>query len=187
MSTEQQPWWREQPLGEQEIELLLALCDAHQTIAGRTAHPAVTAAATGSGLYVQAIAAALMTLGDKSGPLEEAHRFLNSRAIGTAKLDEFIAGGGRVPGWGNPQIKNRPDPAFEEVLELLDNHWPELHARLASVTQALHAAGKRLHPNAAAYSAAVATALGIPGHSIGYLWVLGRLGAWSATFNRSKL
>lgn len=180
------PWWRTAPLTEIEIELLQTLCAAHAEIASRGTQ-AVALAAQGSGRYEQAIAAALMTMGDKSGPLEEAYRFLGIAAIGTSKLAEYIGSGYRVPGWGNPIIKSKPDPALEPVAELLSAHWPELYAKLAAVTEALHQNGKRLYPNAAAYSAAVARAVGIPGHAVAYLWVAGRLEAWTTIFNRNKL
>lgn len=180
------PWWQSEELTSDQSQLLSALLEAHHAIALRGA-PAVTLAAQGSGIYQQAVAAALMTLGDKSGPVEEAYRFLGSKAIGTTKLQQYVANGGRVPGWGSQQIKAKPDPAWDATEALLEAHWPQIHKKLEDVTAAFHACGKRLYPNAAAYSAAVTEALGIPGDSVAYLWVLGRIGAWSAIFNRNKL
>lgn len=182
------PWWRDEPLEAHEQELLRAILSAHDAVAlrGNISGNAVAAAAQGSGRYVQAMAAALMTLGDKHGPLEEAHRFLSSKAIGSVALEKYIAGGHFVPGWGNAFVKNQADPAFEQVEELLEAHWPQIAERLRTVTTELHLGGKRLYPNPGAYTASVALALGIPGSCAAYLFVLGRLDAWSHLFNLSR-
>lgn len=185
------PWWRNTELNGHERELLLAILEAHGAVAlrGNISGHAVGAAAQGSGRYVQAIAAALMTLGDKHGPIEEAYRFLSSKAVGSVALEKYIAQGHFVPGWGNAFVKNQADPAFDQVDGLLEKHWPEISGKLRSVTAALHLAGKQLYPNPGAYTAAAAMALGIPGSCAGYLFILGRMDAWSHLFNinRSKM
>jgi citrate synthase len=183
-----QVWWQPAPLTPEQHQLLLAIVDAHDATArrGNLSATAVAYAAQGSGRYVQAIAAALMTLGDKHGPIEEVYKFLASNGPLSPKLPDYIATGKYLPGWGNAFVRGHSDPAFAQVEALLDEHWPEISLKLDTVTAHFLGAGKRLYPNPAAYTAAAAIALGLPGDAAGYLFIAGRLSAWSETYHQQR-
>jgi len=64
-------FWRQEPLSENEYRLLEALYSAHHKSAGRDNPSSVTVAnaAAGSGELSKSIAAGLLTIGGKHGPI----------------------------------------------------------------------------------------------------------------------
>jgi citrate synthase len=176
------PWWRERPLAAAEDALVRAVLAAHgATVARPEGLPCSTVmvlnAWHGSRNYAQAIAAGLMSLGEVHGPVPAAYGFLKLRAETRAAR---IASGKPIPGWGNDFVKGAPDPAWDAVEGLLVEGWPALATVLAETTEALQAAGKRIWPNAAGYTAAAAIAVGLPRAVCPWLFVAGRLANWSA-------
>jgi citrate synthase len=173
-------WWRIEGLSAEESRLLDALCRAHYESAFRNNASSVTVAnaAGGSGELTKAIAAALLTLGAKHGPLQQSVKFL-ARENPASEVDYILGVGGKVPGWGGTFQKEHVDPFWLEVDDLLSVHWAEIHDRIRSVTERLHAAGKIIMPNPSAYTAAVALAVRIPAAMSPYLFILGRLTAWT--------
>lgn len=177
-------FWRDTPLSESEVQLLLALRRAHAIAAQRNnaSTASLLNAAHGSGDYTKAIAAALMTLGGRHAPIEATMRVLTA-----AEPEKYVAdllGQGRmVPGWGNSFVKGKPDPDWTEVAHLLARGCPKLLGVIGLVTRTLHEAepAKKVFPNPSCYTAAVALALDIPGVIAPWLFISSRLEAWTAT------
>lgn len=173
-------FWTSEPLSVPVSALLAALQEAHAASALRdnlSTH-AAKLAATGSGSYIQSIGAALMTLGEVHGPIIQAGQLLDAPDL-AGLVDLLLRSGRRVPGWGNSFHKHVPDPLWREVDRLLWVDFPHLAGQLSAVTQLLHSAGRPLYPNPAAYTAASARALGCPLRCAPYLFIAGRLDAWS--------
>ena len=172
-----------------KAELLDAVYGAHAACVVRAdgALPCSSAAVLnawhGSRDYAKAIAAGLMTLGEVHGPIVQAYEFLTRRAAeGTEATEKavvkYLKAGAKIPGWGNAFVRGDYDPAWHGVDDVLSVHFMEIHDVLMLVTHALHAAGKKIYPNAAAYTAAAAMALGMPKEIAPALFVRGRLEEW---------
>lgn len=173
-------FWTSQALSVQASALLSALYVAHGASADRdnlSTH-AIQLGAAGSGSYAQALAAGLMTLGAVHGPIVEAGLVIDAPDP-AAFAAMILRHGQKVPGWGNSFYKGVPDPLWFEVDRLLWIDFPALASQLSAVTQMLHSAGRPLYPNPAAYTAAAARALGCPLRCAPYLFIAGRLDAWS--------
>lgn len=166
------PWWRDDPLSDREHELLTAMRLAHvkSTYRENASSQMVLTAWLGSGDFTKAIAAGLLTLGDRHGPIEKA----------VASIVQATIADGIVPGWGSSFHKGADDPDWAPVRVLLEANWPKLAGRLALITAALEARGAHVRPNPAAYTAAVAIALGIPPKLAPWLFVSCRLDAWAS-------
>lgn len=176
----QHPFWRKEPITTAEQMLLNALLAAHDQAARRENASSVTlrVAFAGSGSYTSALAAALNALGGPHAPLVETYELLASEAPVMAATD-ILMRGGRVPGWGNSFIKRVPDPLFAEVADLLKEHWPEVNITLSGITDCLWRCEKLIFPNPSAWTAAAALVLGLPAELAPFLFVAGRLSAWT--------
>lgn len=165
--------------------LLDAMNAAHQASALRhnISHEALVLAARGSGNYIQSITAAMMTLGGMHAPVVDVCALLRF-PLTKAHIDQIVQRGGRLPGWGNGFVKGEPDPLWQEVDGLLREVNPEIMAKIDEVTAWLHEAGKRIYPNPACYTAASALTMALPAEASPYLFVSGRLGAWTREFCR---
>lgn len=176
-------WWsNNEPLSPEETRLVSALYKAHSDCVFRSncSTLALQQAAGGSRSLTQSLIAALACLGEMHGPIEEAYDLLNW----TGEHDiPTIYGKEKFPGWGNSFVKGHIDDAFLLVDQILEANFPRMHSRLREITDALHARGKKVFPNPAAYTAATALLLGMPRHLAPMLFVQGRLEAWSAVFN----
>lgn len=176
-------WWsNNEPLTDEEQRLLMELYKAHSQCVFRPncSTAACQQAAGGSRSLTQSYIAALATLGEMHGPIEAAYDLLNW----TGENDiPTIYGIEKFPGWGNSFVKGRIDDAFLPVDQMLEANFPRMHSRLREITDALHARGKKVFPNPAAYSACVALILGLPRHLSPMLFVQARLEAWSAVFH----
>lgn len=176
-------WSHNEELTPPEQRLVAVLYAAHAACVHREncSTMALIQAAGGSRSLTQSYIAALATLGEMHGPVEEAWDFLRG---GHAMPIEFrLAGIQKVPGWGNSFIKDRIDDAFLPVDQCLEANFPRTHSRLREITDALHASGKNIFPNPAAYTAAVALVLNMPRHLAPMLFVQARLEAWASVFH----
>lgn len=172
-------WWsNNEPFTDEENRLVAALFRAHSDCVFRPncSTAALQQAAGGSRSLTQSYIAALATLGEMHGPVEDAYALL--RAERTWYFD-----GDKLPGWGNSFVKGRIDDAFLPVDQTLEANFPKMHSRLRETTDMLHASAKRVFPNPAAYTAAVALCIGLPRHLSPMLFVQARLEAWSAVFH----
>lgn len=178
-------WSHNEELTPPEQRLVAALYAAHAACVHREncSTMALIQAAGGSRSLTQSYIAALATLGEMHGPVEEAWDVL-AQSNGDVRLILYqpprIT---KVPGWGNSFITGRIDDAFLPVDQCLEANFPRTHSRLREITDALHARGKNIFPNPAAYTAATALILGMPRHLAPMLFVQARLEAWASVFH----
>jgi len=173
-------WWKTECLNADETRLLEALTSAHHRSAFRANVSSVVVAQAfeASGDLSKAIAAGILTLGRKHAPLEQTYQFLALEEP-WREVAGILKRGAKVPGWGGTFQKNRSDPIWQEVDNLLAEIWPATYIKLSSVTSTLIEHGKNLYPNPSAYTAATALVFGLSKELISYLFILGRLSAWS--------
>ena len=172
-------FWRERSLTADEGILLGSLFEAHAQCVSRNniSSYVLKAVAVGSSRYENSIAAALLSIGGVHAPLQNAFRLINDpHAVDLARV--MVVQGERVPGWGNSFVKG-PDAVWEDTRFRLQQLNPTLLQRIIEVSDVLNHYGKMIHPNAAAYSAAVAITLEIPVHITPWLFIRGRLDAWT--------
>lgn len=179
------PFWRTEPITPEEEELWSEVIFAHGASAMRNNVSSVVLmnCATGSSNYVQSIAGALMTLGGTHAPIEQTMFMLmtpNPIASAAQRLDEGLL----VPGWGNSFEKEKKDGQWLAVDEIIQEHFPSHYAILEGITELLHDRGKNIFPNPSAYSAIAAMILKLPVALSPYLFVSGRIGAWSLLFGQ---
>lgn len=178
-------FWRKEPLTPEEENLIQLVGDAHGRSAYRQNPSTVTLAcvAQGTGDLCRAIAAALMTIGGRHGPITDTYELLD-HDVDTLSVEvtEILDEDRKVPGWGSSFAKEDIDPLWKEVNGAINKHWPEMADRLNTVTLALHGAGIRIMPNPSAYSAAAAIILKMPKELSPYLLIFGRLASWSEIF-----
>jgi citrate synthase len=174
-------FWRKEPLSETDEKLLNACFNAHAQSAFRDniSTSVMVNASKGSLNYTTALAAALCTLGGIHAPILQT---VNTLFQSMDDLAVAIETGAVLPGWGHDFVKGEIDPLWVEVAELLERHYPNVHQRIEGITMKFHEKGKMIYPNPSAYTAAVGMALGIPAPIIPYLFVQGRLGAWTTMF-----
>ena len=169
----------------EDDKLISAVLLAHRTAAlenENVSSVALSLAASVKTPFPQSVAAALLTLGGPvHGPTAECREMI----YGWKAEDMFEAlnDGQRLPGWGNAFWKAETDPAWKEVEELLRESYPEHAARLDNITELIsEVRGKKLFPNAAAYTAVTAHIIGLPLGLEIMLLILGRLPAWAMQF-----
>lgn len=184
-------WWaNNEPFSEAEERLLGALYQAHAQCVFRDncSTVALAQAAAGSRSLTQSYIAALATLGEMHGPIEGAYDRINQwewagSLISRHGFDDTF----KLPGWGNSFIKGRIDDALLPVDQTLEALFPKLHSRLLEITEALHIHGKKVFPNPACYTAAVALVIGLPKHLAPMLFVQARLEAWASVFHQTMI
>lgn len=171
-------WANNEQLTPEEQRLVLALYEAHATCVFREncSTMALQQAAGGSRSLTQSYIAALATLGEMHGPIEAAYDVL--------QYDHpWPFTGAIISGWGNSFVKGRIDDAFLKVDQTIEALFPKHHNRMREITDALHARGKHVFPNPAAYTATTALILGMPRHLAPLLFVESRLQPWAAVFH----
>lgn len=160
-----------------EAPLVRAVLDAHATAARdnqNVSRVACEIAKAGSGDLVKGVIAALATLGQAHGPIAQAREVI-FRGDPAALLDD----GERVPGWGNSFFRDRVDPAWHRVEQLIRADHPAEATDLDEITSLLHKRGKRIWPNAAAFTAVAAEVSGMPPGTEAALFIAGRLPVWA--------
>ena len=165
--------------------ILSVLNAAHEASALRRnpSHEALILATVGSGSYLQAITAAMMTLGGTHAPLVETCYFLK-QAQPAESVPRIISLRRRIPGWGNGFVKGEADPIWTETDQVLREAAPELMAKVEAVTTALHEAGKRIYPNPSCYTAVTALLLELLPEASPFLFLYARLPKWTEEFCR---
>jgi len=167
------------------VELMRAHDAAHDQCARRQ-NPSTAAliqVAHGNGTFANAVAAAMLTLGGKHGPLTQTQQFLERTiTLPAVHAHTIMREGGLVPGWGNSFVKGEHDSIWADVDCLLQDHQPGLSKTIASVTDVLHRLGKKVYPNPSCYTAACAIVMGIPASACSMLFLKARLQAWTEIF-----
>jgi len=170
---------------ELKTGLLGLISDAHAGAAftnDNISNAAVCLASKGAGDFGKAVIAGVSTLGRVHAPVTAARRMIygTSARSFSARLES----GKPIPGWGNSFFKDGIDPAFAEIDEFLRVHFPEDAKRLDDFTEIIEKKkGKKIYPNAAAYTAIVAELLGMPAGTEAVLVVSARLPVWAILFH----
>lgn len=157
-------------------ELVSAVMAAHDASARRDniSTIALCQAAAGSGSLTSALAAALCSIGGVHAPIAECLWMLKFGVV-----EDFISRGLKVPGFGNSFIKGAPDKDWSDVDRILKHRYQSVHKRICDITSELHRAGKLIFPNPGCYTAATAIALKLPDEIAPWLFVSGRINAWT--------
>jgi len=164
--------------GEQK-RLLDALCWAHQEAAKVNRNVSTVTmmnAMMGSGRIENGIAAAILTLGHIHAPILAARGLYENGEKEVVQL--MIRRGQKIAGFGNSFYKTSIDPAFNDVMNILNVSFPKAIARINELSGWMIEAGKPLYPNAALITAAVCSECKIRGGTESSLFILWRLPVW---------
>jgi citrate synthase len=164
-----------------KLELLQAVFDAHDMAARNNQNASSGAAVNaffGSAQLTNAIASAILTLGDAHGPIGPA-RFVYERFDERA-LKSAIEAGMKIPGFGNSFFKDKIDPAWSRVREIIEADFPNANGRINQLHDWMRQSGKDIHPNAALYTAVVCSELGMIPGSESAIFILARTSAWTS-------
>jgi len=168
------PFWLNRELMDKEQRLLQLCLEAHAKAALFNQNPSsmmVAECARGSMNFTNALMGGLLAVGGVHAPLVETWNVL----VGNWDVDNIIKNGGLVPGWGS----SFDGKEWEPVAACLNLHWPDIMRNIDLVTGKLETAGKTVKPNASTWTAAVGIALQMPPILLPWLFVTGRLDAWS--------
>ena len=164
-----------------KMELLQAVFDAHDMAARNNQNSSSGAAVNaffGSAQLTNAIASAMLTLGDAHGPIGPA-RFVYEK-FDERSLKSAIESGMKIPGFGNSFFKDSIDPAWSRVREIIEEDFSRASGRINQLHGWMKEAGKNLHPNAALYSAVICSELGMIPGSESAIFILARTAAWTS-------
>lgn len=170
------PFWREQPLTDDERVLLDELVEAHTKCSFRNnpSSIAMEAAASGSGSFLNGVAAACASTGGRHAPIGAVCDFLlRDDAIEAAKEMR------RVPGFGY-SFEDKGE--FDGVMMLIRR----IHPTLARKMQLLQDALSDVPANPSLYTAAAAIILGLPSPLADYLFIYSRLSAWGMIYMKAQ-
>jgi citrate synthase len=165
----------------QKLELLQAVFDAHDMAARNNQNSSSGAAVNaffGSAQITNGIASAILTLGDAHGPIGPA-RFVYEKFDERA-FKSAIEAGMKIPGFGNSFFKDRIDPAWSHVSELIKSDFPNVNARIEQLHGWMKDMGKDIHPNAALYTAVVCSEIGVIPGAESAIFILARTAAWAS-------
>ena len=128
--------------------------------------------------YTEAIAVAILSLGEVHAPVYDARQVLFHTPDAAIKM--ALEDGLKIPGFGNSFYKESIDPAWDDFVVELNKEWPEYASRLNEVTEIINTYKQlKLYPNPAAFTAIVAEILNMePGTEIS-LFILARIFAWN--------
>jgi citrate synthase len=165
----------------EKLELLQAVFDAHDMAARNNQNASSGAAMNaffGSAQLTNAIASAILTLGDAHGPIGPA-RFVYEK-FDERSLKSAILSGMKIPGFGNSFFKDSIDPAWSRVREIIEVDFKKANDRIKQLHGWMKEVGKDVHPNAALYSAVICNELGMIHGSESAIFVLARTAAWTS-------
>jgi citrate synthase len=134
--------------------------------------------------FTEALATAILSLGDVHGPTYQARRMLfytDRKSLIRAINDGVI-----IPGFGNAFYKDNIDPAWIDFRKILEAEYPENAKQIDEIAELLSKLkGKDLYPNPAAYTAATAHIMDmLPGTEIG-LAIAARMGVWAKQWHEN--
>lgn len=145
---------------------------------GNASNVAVSVAASSSLSAVSSIAAGVLAMGGLHAPITAARSVIFRRdPIPITK--ELI-----VPGFGNSFWKDRIDPAWQGVADLIQSEYPEVWSRIQAWSNILLRNGSAHIPNAAALTAASAEIVDWPFGSEAILAIQPRIALWGVLFSK---
>lgn len=132
-------------------------------------------ALAGSGNEVQAVSAALLTTGSRHAPVIAARQLIFEQAPNVVEdtIKNILRVKGMVPGFGNSFFKDRIDPAFQPVFNALEGSMAGQRLDFA-----WRQIPKKIFPNAAGITAAVAYHCGLPSPLELWFFIAPRTAAW---------
>lgn len=173
------PWPETEERGMAVMTLFRAVCEAHYVSAtenDNVSSAAVRLVRSGNpGQPMAAIAAAVLTVGQRHGPVDDA------RAMWRMDDDELRAlrdSGATVAGFGNAFWKDDIDPAWNPVRDILTSLFPEEAKRLEAKAAIMQEKSTKLHPNPGCFTAIACEVGGIPQGRSHLLYLFGRIPAW---------
>lgn len=177
-------FWRTDDLSEHESELLRLCLEAHSQSAWRNnaSSTALTISAHGSGNYASSLICGLSTLGGSHAPLIDSWRVLHSNSN---EIDSAIEASMKIPGWGNSFEKGDVDALWKPIADHIQKHFSFIHEKINSITEKLHACGKKVYPNPSIFTAATGLILKMPPQILPWLFIQGRLNAWTMLYMQS--
>lgn len=169
-------------------ELVSALFAAHREAAignDNASKIAVQQAWGGSGRFENAMIAGLATIGALHAPLTAA-RDLWEDSDPVSRMQEMLGARQRYPGFGN-SFWAGTDPAFKQVDDVLRDGgyegryspWSIQMIGMCDYVKGVHAWGRLHFPNAAMYTAIVASICEVPRGLESALFALARIPAWA--------
>jgi hypothetical protein len=169
-------FWQQEPITQEQYELLLALFAAQHQAAYREniSSNVLVNTMIGSGDYCKAVAAAILTLGNLHAPIAQSMRLLALKDP-VVEAVKRLESGKLVPGWGS-WFPSEPEvwaPVRDKLTE-------RMRGKIDAVTALLHERGKNIEPNPSTWTAATALHLRIPVTVAPWLLINGRLGAWGS-------
>jgi citrate synthase len=134
----------------------------------------------GSGNPYMATIGALSTLGNTHGPVVEARETIYEYKN---RIEDIIFTGGKVPGYGGAFFKDRIDPAFIPVVDIIQS--TEKYKILQDGADLINRSKgrKAVYPNPAGITACVAELLGLPKYMETWFFLVGRSAQWFLTIN----
>lgn len=142
---------------------------------------AMQIACSGSDDFLKGVVSAISSFGSIHGPAGKARDAIYK--YGKEEIAERVSRREKIPGWGNSFFKDRIDPQWNEVDNVIRKHYPDHAKILDEKTQIVFEATDRdLKPNAAAYTAIASEIAGLPSGLEMLLVVQGRLSAWAEMF-----
>lgn len=163
---------------EARVRLLSAVWKAHRDSALDNADNVsnclarVVAESSHSGM--NAVVAAMLSLGGSHGPIAQAREVLFGH-IAPPVLPEGVV----VPGFGNSFYAGSIDPNWTELAGVLRDEYPDVWAPIEHWSELLKEAGKPCTPNPASLTAAVAELVGWPHGFEFLLLVMPRMTVWA--------
>lgn len=178
------PFWLNRELMEKESTLLALCLEAHAKSAFRQniSSMVLRECARGSQDYVKALIGALSTIGGTHAPLMDTWLVIS----GIVNVPDLLQKGQRVPGWGS-SFAEEDEIIWKGVADHLQKHYPDIWKPVAEVTELLKASGKNLAPNPSALTAAAGIALRVPPPIMPWIFIQGRLEAWTYLFMQTTL
>jgi hypothetical protein len=128
--------------------------------------------------YTEAIATAILSLGNIHGPVKEAREILYR--TDNSDIESALDSGLLIPGFGNAFYKDGIDPAWNKYEKELKLNWKEHADRIEAVRELIKTKKQiEIFPNPAAFTAVVAELLDVaPGTEIS-LAISARIVAWN--------
>ncbi len=129
----------------------------------------------GSGSYVQAVCAGLLTTGLRHAPLQAARKTFRSSPL---QIEVDAANDRIIPGFGNSFFKDRIDPSLQPVMDELMK-FPG-GRKITELRDAMWRANRKVWPNAALLTAAVCDTIECPEGVEEFFFLTARLPVWTA-------